>query len=206
MTTNRPGIIMTNTNDRDKILIVDDNKRNIQVLAQTLENSGYSVIAAMNGTAALECAMEEGIQLILLDIMMPKMDGMEVCRRLKYRIETKDIPVIFLTAKVQTDDIVAGFEIGAADYVTKPFQAAELFARVKTHIGFKKARERIESLVGLIPICCECKKIRNDDGFWNQVEVYISEHSRADFTHSYCPDCLERKKEEIQRLRDNREF
>ena len=75
------------------------------------------------------------------------------------------------------------------DYVTKPFNAAELLARVKTHLELKKAREEIRTLRGILPICAHCKKVRNDSGFWEQVEVYVRNHSEAEFTHGLCPDC-----------------
>ncbi len=144
--------------------------------------------------------------LILLDIMMPGMDGLEVCRKLKGMDETRETPVIFLTAKTETEDIVRGFEAGGVDYITKPFQAVELLARVKTHLELKKAREtrdrligelrealdKVRVLSGLLPICSYCKKIRDDQGYWSRVEEYITEHSDVTFSHGICPDCMEK--------------
>ncbi len=121
--------------------------------------------------------------------MMPGMDGYQVCERLKKEKTTASIPVIFLTAKSDTDDIVRGFEAGGVDYVTKPFNSAELLARVKTHLELKNAREEIKTLRGILPICAHCKKVRNDSGFWEQVEVYVRNHSEAEFTHGLCPEC-----------------
>lgn len=125
------------------ILIVDDTPRNIQVLGTVLHGQDYQIAVSSNGTDAIERAKKIIPDLILLDIMMPGMDGFEVCLKLKQVPETKDIPVIFLTAKRETEDVVKGFECGAVDYITKPFNPVELFARVKNHINLKKSEEII---------------------------------------------------------------
>lgn len=174
---------------KDLVLVVDDNPQNLQVLGPMLEKKGYDVAFATSGEQALEFASGEKPDLVLLDIMMPGMDGYQVCERLKKEKTTASIPVIFLTAKSDTDDIVRGFEAGGVDYVTKPFNSAELLARVKTHLELKNAREEIKTLRGILPICAHCKKVRNDSGFWQQVEVYVRDHSEAEFTHGLCPDC-----------------
>jgi len=129
-----------------RILIVDDTLQNLQVLGTILREKGYQLNVAQNGQKALEMAVNALPDLILLDIMMPEMDGMEACRRLKAQEITRDIPIIFLTAKVETDDIVKGFELGAVDYITKPFNAHELLARVHTHLQLRAARERLALL------------------------------------------------------------
>jgi len=174
------------------ILIVDDSKLNIQVLGNVLEPEGYDVAVAMNGLQALEFAWKEKPELILLDVMMPNMDGYEVCRRLKSSVATRRIPVIFLTALNSTRDIVKGFEMGGVDFITKPFQPLELLARVKTHLELKRAREEIKKLQGILPICANCKRIRDDDGYWEQVETYIKQRAEVAFTHSICPPCVEK--------------
>ncbi|MCP4756754.1 MAG: response regulator [Proteobacteria bacterium] len=173
------------------ILIVDDNPQNIQVLGNTIQEEGYEVAFALNGSQALDFLGKEMPDLILLDIMMPEMDGYTVCETIKANHSIKNIPVIFLTAKQETEDIVRGFEVGAVDYVTKPFNPVELLARVRTHLEIKRSREEISSLRGIIPICAKCKRIRDDQGFWDQVEHYIEKHSDALFTHGVCPDCNE---------------
>ncbi len=174
---------------KDLVLVVDDNPQNLQVLGPMLEKKGYDVAFATSGEQALEFVAGETPDLVLLDIMMPGMDGYYVCELLKEKKSTASIPVIFLSAKSDTDDIVRGFEAGGVDYVTKPFNSAELLARVKTHLELKNAREEIKTLRGILPICAHCKKVRNDSGFWEQVEVYIGNHSEAKFTHGLCPDC-----------------
>jgi signal transduction histidine kinase len=120
-----------------RILIVDDVYRNIQLAGIILQQDSFRFSFATDGESALRLAQEGGLDLILLDIMMPGMDGYTVCRRLKENPATADIPVIFLTAMNDTDSIVKGFDLGAVDYLTKPFQAAELLARVHTHLKLR---------------------------------------------------------------------
>jgi len=126
------------------ILIVDDIPKNLQVLASILKSEEkYDIAVATSAAKALKIVDNVLPDLILLDIMMPEMDGLEVCRRLKSSRVTRDIPIIFLTAKVETEDIVIGFEAGGVDYVTKPFNSTELLARVQTHIQLKRSREQL---------------------------------------------------------------
>jgi phosphoserine phosphatase RsbU/P len=125
------------------ILIVDDNPKNLQVLGNYLQLEGYMVEFAMNGESALDWIGRTKFDLILLDIMMPGMDGFEVCRNIKKDPLNNETPVIFLTAKVDTESIVNAFELGAVDYVIKPFNQKELIARVKTQIEIKRGRDEI---------------------------------------------------------------
>jgi signal transduction histidine kinase len=129
-----------------KILIVDDIPENLQVVASTLEPEGYQLRFAEDGESALEAAAEETIDLILLDIMMPGMDGFEVCQRLKSNPETHEIPIIFITAKADNESTVKGFRAGGVDYVTKPFQVEELRARVGTHLRLRQREIELEEL------------------------------------------------------------
>lgn len=127
------------------ILVIDDQAQNLQILSTTLRAAGYQVAAANSGPTALRILEKRLPDLILCDIMMPEMDGYAVCRQLKSQPETQDIPLIFLTAKTESEDVLLGFEVGAVDYVTKPFNAGELLARVKTHTELKRARDTILS-------------------------------------------------------------
>jgi adenylate cyclase len=136
-----------NLNNEDfRILVVDDTLKNIQVLGTILKQEQYQINVAQNGLQALEVVSNVTPDLILLDVMMPELDGFETCKALKKDPATADIPVIFLTAKVETEDIVHGFEIGAVDYVTKPFNPAELLSRVNTHLQLKATREKLAGL------------------------------------------------------------
>jgi len=126
-----------------KILVVDDTPSNIQSLAATLKPAGYQVLVATNGQQALDVMAKVRPDLILLDIMMPVMDGFEACAHIKANPDWHDIPVIFLTAKTETADLVKGFELGAVDYVSKPFNAHELMARVHTHLTVDRLRTSV---------------------------------------------------------------
>jgi two-component system, sensor histidine kinase and response regulator len=119
------------------ILIVDDNPANIQLLGNNLRQDGVNIAIATDGKRAIQITQTKMPDLILLDIMMPIMDGYEVCKILKDNEKTRDIPIIFLTAKVSPEDILKGFELGAVDYITKPFNSHELIARVNTHLKLK---------------------------------------------------------------------
>ena len=126
------------------VLIVDDVAKNLQVLGKMLQDSGYQIYASTRGKQALKILQKIDIDLILLDVSMPEMDGFEVCRIIKADSRIKDIPVMFVTAHGETEDIIAGFEQGAVDYISKPFNRIELLHRVKTHIGIRKQQVEIE--------------------------------------------------------------
>jgi len=129
-----------------KILLVDDNPTNIRVAAKILRQENYNISFAQNGRDALQKAGSINFDTILLDIMMPGMDGYEVCEKLKSNPLTRQVPVIFLTAKTETENVVRAFELGGADYVTKPFNSQELLARVETQVRLKKSLESLEKV------------------------------------------------------------
>jgi PAS domain S-box-containing protein len=134
---------MTAPNTGSHVLIVDDAPENIQVLSSVLYPQGIKLSIAQRGDEAINIALRKPPDLILLDIIMPEMDGFEVCTRLKEQPATCEIPIIFLTAKTRLDDVLKGFELGAVDYVTKPFHPSELLSRVQTHLELKRARDLI---------------------------------------------------------------
>jgi len=125
------------------LLVVDDNAINLGVVAEHLVELGYQVLVALDGEEALRRAGFGHPDLILLDVMMPGMDGFETCRRLKAAPETRDIPVIFMTALDDVADKVAAFDAGGVDFISKPFQFRELLARVRTHLALREAREQV---------------------------------------------------------------
>jgi CheY-like chemotaxis protein len=195
----------TSVNEDHTILVVDDNPHNLRLLAGILNTHGYKTRLAPNGERALATIRKEAPDLILLDIMMPGMDGYAVCRQLKAdRQEIAGIPIIFISALHETNDKVKAFSIGGVDYITKPFKSEEVLARVNTHLmlhhlqlqmekknaALQKALAEIKILRGLIPICASCKRIRNDEGYWEEIESYISDHSEAIFSHGCCPECI----------------
>lgn len=190
-------------NGRMKILIVDDNIANIDVMVSFLEKEGYELSIANSGYRAIKIAAHSLPDLILLDVMMPDLDGFATCMQLKTTPETADIPVIFVTARKELDDIVEGFRCGGVDYITKPFRKEEVLSRVTTHLQIRRMAQERESLIqdleealhevkmlrGLLPICSYCKKIRDEEGNWHQLENYLSSRSDLTFTHTICQDC-----------------
>ena len=188
------------------ILVVDDNLEDLSILFSVLIEMGFKVLAKNDGESALALAARKRLDLILLDVVMPGIDGFEVCRQLKQQETTRDIPVIFMSGLADTIDKVKGFELGGVDYITKPFQCEEVVARVKTHLTLRnlqkcleeknaqlqEALANIKTLKGLLPICANCKKIRDDQGYWNQIEEYIECHSDALFSHGICPECADK--------------
>jgi len=128
------------------ILVVDDTELNIEILMELLGDK-YDMLGATNGEDALEMVAEEKVDLILLDIMMPDMDGYEVCKRLKANPETADIPVIFITAKTDEDSIELAYEVGGVDYITKPFRAREVLSRIANHLALREQKVWLENAV-----------------------------------------------------------
>ncbi|MGR3318155.1 MAG: response regulator [Candidatus Anammoxibacter sp.] len=208
--------------EKQTVLVVDDSEPNIFVLESALEDD-YNVIAAKDGEKALHIIGENHPDLILLDIMMPGMDGLEVCSQLKNNEKIKDIPIIFITAKSETEDVIKGFKSGGVDYIAKPFEPLEVKARVKTHLALQGMRlqlknqndelkntlKEIKTLKGLLPICSSCKKIRlenkdpKEQDSWINMESYISDRSEADFTHGICPECIKKLYPEISVHRES---
>lgn len=134
---------MSKNTKSDTILIVDDQPSNLAIISNHLEKAGYELLLSQEGKMALEQAENENPDLILLDILMPEMNGFDVCSNLKKNDKTRNIPVIFMTALTKTEDKVRGFDLGAVDYITKPFQQAEVLARIKTHLTLKHQKEKI---------------------------------------------------------------
>ncbi|MBK8884161.1 MAG: response regulator [Bacteroidales bacterium] len=126
------------------ILIVDDSIDNLKVVGSILLERGYNIFVSNDGESALKTLGLNKIDLVLMDIIMPGMDGFEVCIKMKSNPDTQHIPVIFLSAKIETEDVVRGFEVGGVDYVTKPFHKQELLARVDTHVRLKKTYDYLD--------------------------------------------------------------
>ena len=188
------------------ILVIDDNPSNLSVINQYLEDNGFEVMIARDGDDGVVKAARGLPDLILLDVMMPGMDGFETCRQLKGESLTRDIPVLFMTALDSVEDKLKGFDAGGVDYIVKPFNEREAIARINTHLKIRKlqqdleeknrrlekAMNEIKKLEGIIPICSICKKIRDDKGYWSQLEAYFEEHSEAKFSHSLCQECAKK--------------
>lgn len=199
-----------------RILVADDHGDWRELLRQLLTSWGYEVIPVSDGEAAW--AVLDGPEpplLALLDWVMPGLDGIELCARVRRRSPPLSTYLILLTAKTDTEDIVTGLQAGADEFLSKPFDASELRARLQAGLRIielqqslaARVREladalaRVKRLHGLLPICAYCKKIRKDDNYWQQIEAYIAEHSDATFTHGVCPECYGKLVQDLHRGR-----
>ena len=188
------------------VLVADDHDVNRKLLRTLLNAEGYEVLEAADGTQALAVLQNARQPMVgLIDWEMPEMEGTEVCKETRKLQFSPPIYLILLTVRDSKQDIVAGLQCGANDYITKPFDKTELLARVR--IGkqmvelqqtltervaeLREALASVKQLGGLLPICSYCKKIRDDHNYWQQVESYVGEHSDAKFSHSICPQCYE---------------
>ena len=201
------------------ILIVDDSRDEQELLSTRLRAAGYgSLMVADSAEAAfgilgLDRAGQstEEIDLILMDIMLPGVDGLEACRRIKATEWLQDIPIIVITVKTDEKDLLTAFAAGAMDYIRKPVNSVELVARVSSALTLRaerimrKAREQelltrtqeleqalreVKVLRGFIPICAHCKRVRTDIGDWQRLEDYVQKHSEAEFSHGICQPCM----------------
>jgi len=187
------------------------------MLQSDLKEWGYTPIAVGNGADAWRVLRDRNPpELALIDWVMPTITGPELCRRARELINVVPTYLILLTGRTNKEDIVEGLRAGAHDYVTKPFDSCELRARIDVGrrmievqtqlaqriIELQDARHHIKQLHQLLPMCCQCKKIRDDKGYWNAVEAYLLEHVGGKITHGLCPDCYQAALGEIQ-LADN---
>lgn len=190
-----------------EILIAEDDVTTQTLLQAIISKWGYKVITAADGVEAWDILKEETFPSIaVLDWMMPGMAGIEVCRRVKELERTNPAYLILLTGRDSKADISSGLEAGASDYITKPFDANELRARLRVAermVGLQERLNRkiselrdalshVKTLQGILPICMHCHKIRTDDKAWQRLEAYIEVHSDARFSHGLCPECLEK--------------
>ena len=186
------------------ILVADDELIYRRLARAALEPAGHEITEVDDGLAAWERL--EGAKrpaLAMVDWMMPGLTGPEICRKVRERADASPPYLILVTGQGRPEDIVAGLEAGADDYITKPYNPAELRARVQVGvrmldlrtalaarvIALEEAISQVDHLQGLLPMCAWCKKIRDEKNYWQQVEQYIAGHTKAQFTHSICPEC-----------------
>lgn len=190
-----------------RILIAEDDFTSRTMLASVLKKNGHEAVEAVNGAEAWE-ALQKGDapRLAILDWMMPVMDGLEVVRKVRELKSDRPPYLLMLTTKDEKSDIITALEAGADDYLTKPFHPGELWARLEVGrrltdiqdqlstqiLDLRQALEQVRTLQGIIPICMHCKKIRDDAGYWEQVEAYVSRHADVRFSHGICPECVKR--------------
>ena len=195
-----------------KVLIAEDEIVSRRLLESALPRWGYDVITATDGEEAWTLLQEpDAPTIMVLDWLMPRLDGVEICRRIRAHPRLSSVYIILLTSRAAVEDVVQGLEAGANDYITKPFDAAELRARMQVGVRVvnlqttlaervrevEEALSRVKQLQGLLPICSYCKKIRDDQNYWHQVESYVGKHTDARFSHGICPDCTEKFRIEL---------
>jgi len=195
-----------------KVLIAEDEIVSRRLLESALPRWGYDVITATDGEEAWALLQEpDAPTIMVLDWLMPRLDGVEICRRIRAHPRLSSVYIILLTSRAAVEDVVQGLEAGANDYITKPFDAAELRARMQVGVRVvnlqttlaervrevEEALSRVKQLQGLLPICSYCKKIRDDQNYWHQVESYVGKHTDARFSHGICPECTDKFRIEL---------
>lgn len=193
--------------DTIKVLIVDDDKDVLFATSRIVKSSGYEVYEASTGAECLESVKKHQPDLIILDVVLPDIDGTEICRQIKDDPTLNSCFVVMASgSKTSSLEQAEGLDIGADGYIARPISNPEFKARVnamvrilkaererdRVIVELKKALSEIKQLSGLLPICMFCKKIRDDKGYWNQIEAYIQERSEADFSHSICEVCAQK--------------
>jgi sigma-B regulation protein RsbU (phosphoserine phosphatase) len=189
------------------VLVAEDEPVSRRLLERSLSQWGYHPVVCPDGLEALNLLRSPNApRIAVLDWVMPGMDGVDICRAIR-DINTASQPyLILLTARVRPEDIVQGLRAGADDYITKPVDREEFEARLQVAcriVGLQQrlsdrvtqleeALTRVRQLQGLLPICAYCKRIRDDQNYWNQVETYLAEHTDVQFSHGICPSCFDR--------------
>lgn len=194
-------------NQEVKILVVDDDDNIRFATARIVRAAGYQVWEAASGAQCMECVERERPDLILLDVVLPDADGAALCRQIKTDERFKDTFVVLISGhRIASEEQAEGLEGGADGYIARPISNRELLARVEAMVRIltaererdrlilelREALEKVKTLSGLLPICAHCKKIRDDKGYWNQVEGYLSTHSELQFSHGICPECAKK--------------
>jgi DNA-binding response OmpR family regulator len=202
-----------------RILVAEDDITSRWVLERVLRRWGHEVVSVDTGTdATAQLSDPEGPQLAILDWIMPGAAGPDVCRAIRSVPTGKPRYLILLTSKAEKHDVVLGLDAGADDYITKPFDQEELRARITVGLRVVELQNQLadrvaqleaslareKQLQGLLPICCYCKKIRDDGNYWHQVESYIVNHADVRFSHSVCPECADRVRQDLIRERETR--
>ncbi len=180
------------------ILIADDDSTSRIVLGATLKKLGHQVTAVKDGAEAWTVFENGDVQLLISDMVMPQLNGLDLCARIRAANRPKYTYIILLTSVGGKSGYLVGMRAGADDFINKPFDEEQLAARLVVAERILNLQSQVNQLSGLLPICCVCKKVRDDKNYWQQVESYISKRTDAKFTHSYCPDCYDKAIQEIK--------
>ena len=177
-----------------KILVAEDDPVASKLLQYTLGLAGHEPVFASDGAKAWSLIEREPVHIIVSDWMMPGIDGLELCRRVRQRANTDYTYFILLTANhASRENLQRAMEAGIDDFLTKPLDLQAIWMRLRVAERILAFNAQIKQLNQLLPICAYCKKIREDDAYWTQIETYIHNHTGSNFTHGICPDCYERE-------------
>jgi DNA-binding response OmpR family regulator len=205
-----------------KVLVTDDDPDTLLLTTMLLKDEGFEIYEARTAKECLTLVKEVRPDMVLLDVMLPDKRGTEVCTLIKNDPDLKSTFVVLVSGVLVSSDYQAeGLNVGADGYMIKPMTNREFVARIQSMVRIKRAetalREKeieqkrlieqlqealaeIKTLKGFIPICASCKKIRDDEGYWNQIEEYLTAHTDAVFTHGLCPQCVKKYMEDIDKF------
>jgi DNA-binding response OmpR family regulator len=176
-----------------KILAVEDDPVARAILHQALLRLGHEVVEARDGAEALRVLAKEPVRLIVSDWMMPELDGLGLCRAVRERLNADYVYFILLTGQqADVDNQREAIEAGVDDFLTKPLDVQEIWMRLRVAERILRYATEVRQLEAFLPICGYCKKVRDDQNYWQQIESYINERTGTDFSHSVCPDCYQR--------------
>jgi sigma-B regulation protein RsbU (phosphoserine phosphatase) len=174
-----------------KILIAEDDPISQKILRVTLENAGHEVTATNDGRQAWEKFILKPVPVIISDWMMPELDGVEFCRKLRARRSKDYTYFVLLTARSDRENYLQAMEAGVDDFMAKPLRPDELTIRLRVAERILNFTNQVRELKRLLPICSYCKKVRDDKDYWHQIETYIHKQTGTDFSHGICPQCYE---------------
>jgi DNA-binding response OmpR family regulator len=176
-----------------KVLTVEDDAVARTVLRQALRKLGHEVEEAVDGEAAWDLCQSDSFRVVVSDWVMPKSDGLDLCRRIRSRTASEYVYFILLTSNDASEDNQrVAADAGVDDFLTKPLNVNELWNRLRVAQRILRFATQVRQLEELLPICSYCKKIRDDQNYWQQMEGYINERTGSEFSHSVCPDCYQR--------------
>jgi CheY-like chemotaxis protein len=177
-----------------KILIAEDDPVSVKILQYTLQHHGHEVVSAASGTEAWEVFDREPVRVIVSDWMMPGLDGLELCRKVRERPKTDYTYFILLTANnTDRDNLRQAMDAGIDDFLAKPLDREAILMRLRVAERILEFTTQIRQLKELIPICMYCKRVRDDTNYWDQVETYIHTHTGSSFSHGICPECFDKQ-------------
>lgn len=173
-----------------KILVVEDEPVARTLLIHSLKGLGHEVLSSTDGKEAWEFIQKNDIRVVVSDWMMPEMDGIQLCQSIR-KIKTEYVYFILLTSNENTtENRKVASDAGVDDFLNKPMDVSELWTRLRVAERILGYTKQVRQLEEILPICSYCKKIRNDKNYWQQIELYISEKTGSEFSHSICPDCF----------------